>query len=116
MRATPAAKNTMNSEPKAESSFTRVSRLSNALPSAVSRPAIKAPRNSAVVLGPNSGWTEDRVKRLIGGKNQTIPLPRQIDIHIEYFTAFVDEDGKLRTREDVYGYSRKVRAALGLTG
>ena len=73
-------------------------------------------RFAEVVLGPNSGWTEDRVKRLIGGKNQTIPLPRQIDIHIEYFTAFVDEDGKLRTREDIYGYSRKVRAALGLTG
>jgi murein L,D-transpeptidase YcbB/YkuD len=69
-----------------------------------------------IVLGANNGWTEDRVKRLIGGKNQTIPLPRQIDIHIEYFTAFVDDDGKLRTREDIYGYSRKVRAALGLTG
>ena len=69
-----------------------------------------------IVLGANSGWTEDRVKRLIGGKNQTIPLPREIDIHIEYFTAFVDDDGKLRTREDIYGYSRKVRAALGLTG
>ena len=69
-----------------------------------------------VVLGKDSGWTEARVKKLIGGKNQTIPLPKFIDIHIEYFTAFVDGDGKLQTRDDVYGYSRRVKAALGLYG
>jgi murein L,D-transpeptidase YcbB/YkuD len=73
-------------------------------------------RFAEVVLGKESGWNEARVKRLIGGKNQTIPLPKHIDIHIEYFTAFVDDAGKLQTREDVYGYSRKVRAALGLGG
>lgn len=69
-----------------------------------------------IVLGKANGWSEDKVRRLIGGKNQTIPLPRQIDIHIEYFTAFVDDDGKLQTREDIYGYSRRVKAALGLVG
>ncbi len=67
-----------------------------------------------VVLGAENGWTEERARRLIGGKNQTIHLPRPIDIHIGYYTAFVDNDGKLQLREDIYGYSRKVRAALGL--
>ncbi len=71
-------------------------------------------RFAVIVLGKDSGWDEARVKKLIGGKNQAIQLPRHIDIHIEYFTAFVDDDGKLRLRDDVYGYSRKVRAALGL--
>ncbi len=67
-----------------------------------------------IVLGSGSGWSEARIKKLIGGKNQTIQLPRHIDIHIEYFTAFIDEGGALRAREDIYGISRKVRAALGL--
>ncbi len=67
-----------------------------------------------VVLGKENGWTEERARKLIGGKNETIHLPRAIDIHIGYFTAFVDDSGKLQLREDIYGHSRKVRAALGL--
>ena len=67
-----------------------------------------------IVLGKENGWNEDKVKRLIGGKNQTIHLPRNIEIHIEYFTAFVDPSGKLQLRDDIYGYSRKLKLALGL--
>ena len=67
-----------------------------------------------VVLGAENGWTEERARKLIGGKNETILLPRAIDIHIGYYTAFVDESGKLQLRDDIYGHSRKVRAALGL--
>ena len=67
-----------------------------------------------VVLGAENGWTEERARKLIGGKNETIKLPRAIDIHIGYYTAFVDENGKLQLRDDIYGHSRKVRAALGL--
>ena len=67
-----------------------------------------------IVLGKEHGWTEERVRKLIGGKNETIHLPHAIDIHIGYYTAFVDETGKLQLREDIYGYSAKVRAALGL--
>lgn len=67
-----------------------------------------------VVLGAENGWTEERARKLIGGKNETIMLPRAIDIHIGYYTAFVDENGKLQLRDDIYGHSRKVRAALGL--
>ena len=67
-----------------------------------------------VVLGPENGWTEERARSLVGGKNQTIHLPHPIDIHIGYYTAFVDGEGKLQVRDDIYGYSRKVRVALGL--
>ena len=67
-----------------------------------------------VVLGAENGWTQERARSLVGGKNQTIHLPRPIDIHIGYYTAFVDGEGKLQLRDDIYGYSRKVRVALGL--
>jgi L,D-transpeptidase YcbB len=68
------------------------------------------------VLGPGSGWSEERVKRLIGGSERYINLSKPLPIHIEYFTAFVDEDGRLQMRGDLYGYSALVRSALGLGG
>lgn len=73
-------------------------------------------RFAETVLGRANGWSEQRVKKLIGGKERYVYLPKPLPVHIEYFTAYVDAQGELRLREDVYGYSRKVRAALGLEG
>jgi murein L,D-transpeptidase YcbB/YkuD len=66
------------------------------------------------VLGPGSGWSEERVKKLIGGSERYINLKTPLPIHIEYFTAFVDEYGRLQMRDDLYGYSARVRRELGL--
>ena len=68
------------------------------------------------VLGPGSGWTEERVKKLIGDNERYIYLKAPLPIHIEYFTAFVDDYGRLQQREDLYGYSARVRHELGLGG
>ena len=65
-----------------------------------------------IVLG--QGWTEERVKKLKGGGERMVKMPKPLPIHIGYFSAFVDEGGKLQLREDIYGYSGKVKAALGL--
>ncbi len=67
------------------------------------------------VLGRDRGWSEARVEGMVGGGERTVNLPRPVEVHMEYFTAFVDEAGQLRLRDDVYGYSAKVRAALGLS-
>ncbi|WP_395665264.1 murein L,D-transpeptidase [Methylocella sp.] len=64
------------------------------------------------VLG--RGWTQERLEKLIGGdKERYVNLARPLPIHLEYFTAKVDAYGRLLTFEDVYGYSRKIRVALG---
>ncbi len=68
------------------------------------------------VLGPNSGWTEAKVRRLIGASERYINLPKPMPVHIEYFTLYVDEAGQLVQRPDLYGYSARVRRALGLAG
>ena len=68
------------------------------------------------VLGPGSGWSEERVKRLIGPSERYINLPKPLPVHIQYFTAYVDEAGRLVQRPDLYGYSARVRRALGLEG
>jgi L,D-transpeptidase YcbB len=71
-------------------------------------------RFAETVLG--QGWSEERVKKLIGGKERYVYLPKPLPVYLEYFTAFVDEAGALQLRDDVYGYSRRVKAALGLQG
>ncbi|HLH10984.1 MAG TPA: L,D-transpeptidase family protein [Methylovirgula sp.] len=64
------------------------------------------------VLGPE--WPQKRLKRLLGSEEHYVYLPKPLPIHIEYFTAYVDDGGELQVRDDVYGYVRKVEAALGL--
>ncbi len=71
-------------------------------------------RFAQTVLG--KGWTEARVEKLVGGKERYVHLAKPLPIHLEYFTARVDEFGRLQLRDDLYGYSRKVKAALGLPG
>jgi murein L,D-transpeptidase YcbB/YkuD len=64
--------------------------------------------------GAQAGWTQARLRALEGGSERTIFLPHPLAIHIEYFTAFVDDSGALQLREDIYGHERRVEEALGL--
>jgi len=66
-----------------------------------------------VLGGAANHWSQQRLRALVGGGEQTIFLPRRIAIHIEYFTAFVDDSGDLQMREDVYGHMRRLQDALG---
>jgi murein L,D-transpeptidase YcbB/YkuD len=58
------------------------------------------------------GWSESRIDAAIGGHERTVFLPSPLPIHIEYFTDFVDEDGILQERPDVYGLTQKVADTL----
>jgi murein L,D-transpeptidase YcbB/YkuD len=71
---------------------------------------------AGAVLGPDSGWTETRLKQLIGPTERYINLSKPLPVHIQYFTIYVDEAGRLVQRSDLYGYSARVRRALGLEG
>jgi L,D-transpeptidase YcbB len=66
------------------------------------------------VLGPK--WSQERIKRLVGGKERYVFLPTPLPVHIEYFTAYVDGDGHLVLRNDIYGYEHRIEQALGLVG
>jgi L,D-transpeptidase YcbB len=67
-----------------------------------------------VMGGAATGWSQARLRGLVGSTERTIFLPHPLAIHIEYFTAFVDDDGALQMREDIYGHTRRVETALGL--
>jgi murein L,D-transpeptidase YcbB/YkuD len=57
---------------------------------------------------PNDGYSEDRIKRMFGNDEQDITFPAPIPVHLTYQTAFVDDDGHLQIRGDVYGLDSRV--------
>ena len=59
-------------------------------------------------------WTEARLKKLIGSGERTIFLREKLPVNLTYFTVSVDEAGNVHSFDDVYGYNRRVRVALGL--
>ncbi len=67
-----------------------------------------------VLGGAAAGWSLQRLQGMVGGGERTVFLARQIPIHLEYFTAFVDEAGVLQFRTDIYGVARLVARTLGL--
>jgi murein L,D-transpeptidase YcbB/YkuD len=60
-------------------------------------------------------WSEERLRGVVG-KNERYIRVKQLPVHIAYFTLSVDEKGNLKTFDDIYGFHRKVKAALGLEG
>ena len=65
------------------------------------------------IARPNEHWTVEKVARMFGGPEQDILLqPAQIWVHLTYQSAFVDDNGKLQTRRDIYGLDRRTLAAI----
>lgn len=76
----------------------------------VSRPSELA---SFLLDTPEDPWSTERVQLLIdSGKNQRVKLPEPVHIHITYRTAWVDLDGAIHFRPDVYKRDAKVAAVL----
>jgi L,D-transpeptidase YcbB len=73
-------------------------------------------RLAEVLLAEDQGWEPNKIAALIksGPLNNNVPLTKNIPVHITYFTAWVDDTGKLNTRPDVYGHEARIQ--LGLEG
>ena len=69
-----------------------------------------------VILSNDKGWTRAQVDKQAtsGPDNTEIKLTTPIPVHITYFTAWVDDDGKLQTVADIYGHENRIQ--LGLEG
>ena len=48
-------------------------------------------------------YTEARIEKMYGNSEININFQRPVWVHLTYQTAFVDADGKLQFRDDVYG-------------
>ncbi len=58
--------------------------------------------------------SSERLQSLVGGREQQVNLTRHIPVHVTYFTAWVDKDGNLQVRDDLYGHDARMQQALGL--
>ena len=58
-------------------------------------------------------WTAESIRTAMNrAGEQTVRLPERIRIHLLYWTAWVDEDGTVHFREDIYGRDRRLVEAL----
>ena len=70
-------------------------------------------RFAEVLLKEGNGWSAGKVKELWDrGVNSSVSLQSRIPVHTTYFTAEVDEKGKVQTFADLYGFDHKLAAAL----
>jgi murein L,D-transpeptidase YcbB/YkuD len=59
------------------------------------------------LLRNNPEWTPAKIaKAMDAGKEQWVNLPSPVPVSITYFTAWVDADGTLHFREDIYGHDK----------
>jgi murein L,D-transpeptidase YcbB/YkuD len=75
---------------------------------------VSEPRRLAEYLLRNDpAWPKEKIwEGMNSGKEQFITLKPTIPVYIVYFTAFVDQDGKLNFRDDVYKRDEKLAGML----
>jgi len=49
---------------------------------------------------------------MFGREEQTFKLEKRPMVHLTYQTAFVDDDGRLQVRDDIYGFDARIQAIM----
>ena len=66
-----------------------------------------------VILGP-LGWSRAKIDGVVASKKRTVvKLDQKIPVHVAYMTAWVNKDGSVHFRRDVYGRDKILAKALG---
>ena len=68
-------------------------------------------RLAEVLLQRDKGWSTDKVAEYVRSGGE-IKLTTPIPVHVTYFTAVADDDGKVEYRADLYGLDSRVATAL----
>ena len=74
---------------------------------------VEDPRELARILLDSDQWSRDAIDAAIAtGATQRIPLTKSLPVYVLYWTAFVDPDGTVEFRDDIYGRDRRLAEAL----
>ncbi|MBI3245371.1 MAG: L,D-transpeptidase family protein [Deltaproteobacteria bacterium] len=68
------------------------------------------------LLHDSAKWTRDDIQTTLDRlKEKTVWLPEPVPVYIQYWTAWVDRDGIMQFRNDIYGYDNTPGAQLPVT-
>lgn len=68
---------------------------------------------AAHLLRGDPSWTPERIRSVVeAGVERSVTLAEPVPVHILYLTAFVDEEGLVNFRSDIYGRDVPVASAL----
>lgn len=68
---------------------------------------------AAYLLQEDPNWTHEKIEAAINSTHEkTISLENPIPVHLMYWTAWVDEQGKVQFREDIYGRDTALAQAM----
>jgi murein L,D-transpeptidase YcbB/YkuD len=68
---------------------------------------------ASIILGYDKGWSRERISQIVArGGTTDVTLDKRVNVHIVYFTAVADTDGKLHSYKDVYSLDSRVASAL----
>lgn len=71
---------------------------------------ISRPLDLAEYLLQGLGWTRDSLEKTAKqGQEKFVSLKEKLPVYIRYYTAWVDEKGRLNLRDDVYKYDKRVQ-------
>jgi murein L,D-transpeptidase YcbB/YkuD len=73
-------------------------------------------RLAEFLLRNDPAWNEKSItKAMNAGKEKYVTLKQPVPVFIGYFTAWVDRDGKLNFRDDIYGHDKEMAEHLFAT-
>lgn len=74
---------------------------------------LQAPDQLAQRLLEGQGWSAAQIEAALGaGQTRRVELTEQTPLYVVYFTAFVDDAGRLNFRDDPYGWDGLLAGAL----
>ena len=66
-----------------------------------------------MLAGGKTAWSLDDIDGAIAqGDTRRVPLAHSIPVYLLYWTAFVDPDGAVEFRDDIYGRDLRLAAAM----
>jgi len=74
---------------------------------------VQDPLDFAAVLLADQGWDRSRIDVAVAaGKQRVINLTKPLPVHVTYLTAWVNKDGSVNFRRDVYNRDKQLAGAL----
>lgn len=74
---------------------------------------VENPRELARILLASDEWSSEAIDAAIAtGQTQSVKLAKSLPVYVLYWTAFVDPDGTVEFRDDVYGRDHRLADAL----